>query len=142
MKQVIGFVGLGQMGQPMALNLLQAGFELRVFDLREERLAPLVARGAQRAPQLEDVTEPGGIALTMVPDDRTLLQVALGERGILGRIGRDGIHLSLSTVSPEVAAQLAKMYDHQGSYYLFDTMLGCPDVAEVGRLTLFISGHP
>jgi 3-hydroxyisobutyrate dehydrogenase-like beta-hydroxyacid dehydrogenase len=142
MKQSIGFVGLGQMGQPMALNLLRAGFELRVFDLREERLAPLVARGAKPAPRLEDVTEPGGIVLTMVPDDRTLLQVALSEGGILRRIGRDGIHLSLSTVSPEVAAQLAKLYEHQGSYYLSATVLGRPEVAEAGRLTLFISGHP
>jgi len=142
MKQVIGFVGLGQMGQPMALNLLRAGFELRVFDVREERLAPLVAQGAKPAPRLEDVTEPGGIVVTMVPDDRTLLQVALGEGGILSRIGQDGIHLSLSTVSPEVAAQLAKLYEHQGSYYVSATVLGRPKVAEAGQLTLFVSGHP
>ena len=63
MKERIGFVGLGQMGQPMALNLLQAGFELRVFDLREERLAPLLAQGASQALQPGDVTEPGGIVL-------------------------------------------------------------------------------
>ena len=142
MKQSIGFVGLGQMGQPMALNLLQAGFELRVFDVREERLAPLLEWGAQRAQRLEDVTEPGGIVVTMVPDDRTLLQVALGEGGILSRIGQDGIHLSLSTVSPEVAAQLAKLYEHQGSYYVSATVLGRPEVAEAGQLTLFVSGHP
>ena len=142
MKQSIGFVGLGQMGQPIALNLLRAGFELRVFDVREERLAPLVAQGAQPAQRLEDVTEPGGIVLTMVPDDRTLLQVALGEGGILQRIGQDGIHLSLSTVSPEVAAQLAKLYEHQGSYYVSATVLGRPEVAEAGQLTLFVSGHP
>ena len=48
MKQSIGFVGLGQMGQPIALNLLRAGFELRVFDVREERLAPLVGRKVGR----------------------------------------------------------------------------------------------
>src|SRR5947209_6243471 len=142
MKQSIGFVGLGQMGQPMALNLLRAGFELRVFDVREERLAPLVAQGAQPVQRLEDVTEPGGIVVTMVPDDRTLLQVALGEGGILSRIGQDGIHLSLSTVSPEVAAQLAKLYEHQGSYYVSATVLGRPEVAEARQLTLFVSGHP
>src|SRR6266699_7146615 len=109
MPESIGFVGLGQMGQPMALNLLKAGFAMRVFDLHEERLAPLVAQGAYQAFGLGDVTEPGGIVLTMVPDDRALLQVTLGEGGILRRIGERGIHLSLSTVSPEVAAQLAKV---------------------------------
>jgi 3-hydroxyisobutyrate dehydrogenase-like beta-hydroxyacid dehydrogenase len=115
MKERIGFVGLGQMGQPMALNLLRAGFELRVFDLREERLAPLVAQGVEPGASPGEVTEPGGIVLSMVPDDRALLAVALGEGGILSRFGRGGVHLSLSTVSPEVSAQLAKVYQQQGS---------------------------
>lgn len=142
MKESIGFVGLGQMGQPMALNLLQAGFELRVFDLREERLAPLLARGTQRVSSPGKVTEPGGIVLTMVPDDRALLQVALGEGGILRRVGQDGIHLSLSTVSPELAAQLAQVYEEQGSHYLAATVLGRPEVAEAAQLSIFLSGHP
>ena len=142
MPEIIGFVGLGQMGQPMALNLLQAGFEMRVFDPREERLASLVERGAHRALRLEDVTEPGCIVLSMVPDDRTLLQVALGEGGILRRIGQGGIHLSLSTVSPEVSAQLAKLYERQGCYYLAATVLGRPEVAEAAQLSLFLSGNP
>src|SRR5947209_12077163 len=141
MKQSIGFVGLGQMGQPMALNLLQAGFELRVFDVREERLAPLVAQGASQALQPGDVTEPGGIVLTMVPDDRALLSVALGEGGILKRIGQDGIHLSLSTVSPEVSAQLAHVYEQQGSHYLVASVLGRPEVAAAAQLSIFLSGH-
>ncbi len=142
MPQRIGFVGLGQMGQPMALNLLQAGFDLRVFDLHEERLTPLLAQGASRALQPGDVTEPGGIVLTMVLDDRALLQVALGEGGILRQIGQRGVHLSLSTVSPEVAAQLAKVYEQQGSHYLAATVLGRPEVAAAAQLSIFLSGHP
>ncbi len=73
MPERIGFVGLGQMGQPMALNLLRAGYKLRVFDLREERIAPLVAQGAEPGTSPGEVAEPGGIVLSMVPDDRTLL---------------------------------------------------------------------
>jgi 3-hydroxyisobutyrate dehydrogenase-like beta-hydroxyacid dehydrogenase len=111
MSKQIRFVGLGQMGQPMALNLLKAGFAMRVFDLPEERLAPLVARGATQAMRLGDVAEPGGIVLTMVPDEKALLQVSLGEGGILRQLGQMEIHLSLSTVSPEVSAQLAKLYE-------------------------------
>jgi 3-hydroxyisobutyrate dehydrogenase-like beta-hydroxyacid dehydrogenase len=142
MKESIGFVGLGQMGQPMVLNLLKAGFTMRVFDLCKERMAPLVARGVYQALQLGDVTEPGGIVLTMVPDDRALLQVTLGEGGILRRIGQGGIHLSLSTVSPKVSAQIAKLYEQQGSYYLASTVLGRPEVAEAARLSIFLSGNP
>ncbi len=142
MKEVIGFVGLGQMGQPMALNLLKAGFEIRVFDLHEERVAPLVALGAYQAFRLGEVTEPGGIVLSMVPDDRALLQVALGEGGILRRIGQEGIHISLSTISPEVSAQIARLYEHQGSHYLVATVLGRPEVAEAAHLSIFLSGNP
>src|SRR5947209_822382 len=142
MKESIGFVGLGQIGQPMALNLLQAGFELRVFDLHEERQGLLLVQGAHHASSRVEDTEPGGIVLSMVPDDRALLAVALGEGGILRRIGQDGIHLSLSTVSPEVAAQLAKVYEEQGSHYLAGTVLGRPEVAEAAQLSIFLSGHP
>ncbi len=141
MKERIGFVGLGQMGQPMALNLLQAGFELRVFDLDQERLGPLIAQGAEPVSSPGEVTEPGGIVLSMVPDGRALLSVALGEGGILRRIGQGGVHLSLSTVSPEVAAQLAKVYEEQGSHYLAGTVLGRPEVAEAAQLSIFLSGH-
>src|SRR6266568_6213406 len=142
MKERIGFVGLGQMGQPMALNLLQAGFELRVFDLDQERLGPPIAQRAEPVSSPGEVTEPGGIVLSMVPDGRALLSVALGEGGILSRMGRGGVHLSLSTVSPEVAAQLAKVYRQQGSHYLAATVLGRPDLAEEDRLTIFFSGDP
>jgi 3-hydroxyisobutyrate dehydrogenase-like beta-hydroxyacid dehydrogenase len=142
MKECIGFVGLGQMGQPMALNLLKAGFEVRVFDLHEERLAPLFAQGAYQVFQLQDVAEPRGIVLTMVPDEKALLQVSLGEGSILRRIGQGGIHLSLSTASPEVSAQLAKLYEHQGSHYLAATVLGGPQEAEAARLSMFLSGNP
>jgi 3-hydroxyisobutyrate dehydrogenase-like beta-hydroxyacid dehydrogenase len=142
MSERIGFVGLGQMGQPMALNLLLAGYRLRVFDVREERMAPLVAQGAEPASSPEEVTEPGGIVLSMVPDDRALLVVALGEVGILSRLGRGGVHLSLSTVSPEVSAQLGKVYRQQGSHYLAATVLGRPELAEEARLSIFVSGDP
>jgi 3-hydroxyisobutyrate dehydrogenase-like beta-hydroxyacid dehydrogenase len=140
MSEHIGFVGLGQMGQPMALNLLQAGYKLRVFDVRQERMAPLVAQGAEPGTSPGEVTEPGGIVLSMVPDDRALLVVALAEGGILPRLGRGGVHLSLSTVSPEVSAQLARVYRKPGSHYLAATVLGRPDLAEEARLSIFFSG--
>jgi 3-hydroxyisobutyrate dehydrogenase-like beta-hydroxyacid dehydrogenase len=130
------------MGQPMALNLLRAGYDIRVFDLREERLAPLVALGACQAFRLGEVAEPGGIVLTMVPDDGALLEVALGEDGILTHLGSGGIHLSCSTVSPEVSTQLAARYAEHGSFYLTANVSGRPDVAASAALSIYLSGHP
>ena len=100
MSEHIGFIGTGNMGQPMARNLLRAGFELSVYDINAANLAPLVEQGARRAFRPGDVIEPGGIVITMVPDDTSLKHVTIGEDGILARIGSGGVHLSLSTISP------------------------------------------
>ena len=63
----IGFIGVGQMGQPMARNLLQSGFELHVYDLHPEQTAPLVALGAHQAFRLSEVAAPGGIVSPWFP---------------------------------------------------------------------------
>jgi 3-hydroxyisobutyrate dehydrogenase-like beta-hydroxyacid dehydrogenase len=144
-REQLGFVGLGNMGRPMAQRLLQAArgdMGVRVFDQRAERMDLLVAQGAFRAPALEEVARPGGVVFTMVANDQELLQVALGDGGILHQLGKNGVHVSLSTVSPEVSAQLARLYRQQGSAYLAATVLGRPDVAEQGQLSIFLAGDP
>jgi 3-hydroxyisobutyrate dehydrogenase-like beta-hydroxyacid dehydrogenase len=76
----------------------------------------------------------------MVPDDRTLLQITLGEGGILNQLGTGGIHVSCSTVSPNVSEQLAKLYQKHRCTYLAATVLGRPDVAERGALSILLAG--
>src|SRR5260221_4120797 len=128
----IGFIGVGHMGQPMARNLLKSGFELCVYDLHPEQAAPLVALGAHQAFRLSDVAALGGIVITMVPDDQALEEVVLSEGGILEQLGANGIHVSMSTVSPQSAERFAALYAKQGSCYLAATVLGRPDVASSG----------
>jgi len=140
MPEPIGFIGVGHMGQPMARNLLKAGFALCVYDLHPEQAAPLVALGAHQAFRLSNVAAPGGIVITMVPDDQALEEVVLSEGGIVEQLGANGIHLSMSTVSPQVAARLAALYAKHGSWYLAATVLGRPDVAAAARLTIFLAG--
>jgi 3-hydroxyisobutyrate dehydrogenase-like beta-hydroxyacid dehydrogenase len=136
----IGFIGVGQMGQPMAHNLLKSGFELRVYDKHPEQAAPLVALGAHQAFRLSDVAAPGGIVITMVPDDQALEEVVLSEGGILAQLGANGIHLSMSTVSPQSAERFAALYATHGSCYLAATVLGRPDVAAAAHLSIFLAG--
>jgi len=124
----------------MARNLLKSGFELRVYDKHPEQAAPLVALGAHQAFRLSDVAVPGGMVITMVPDDHALEEVVLSEGGILAQLGESGIHLSMSTVSPQVAERLAALYATHGSYYLAATVLGRPDVAAAARLSIFLAG--
>ncbi len=141
----LGFVGLGNMGQPIAERLVRAmpgELEMRVYDTRPERLAPLVVLGAQRASGLAEVARPGGIVCTMVGTEQELLQITLGEGGLLRQLGSGGIHLSLYTVSLEVSTRLARLYQRQGSTYLVATVLGRPDAAHNGTLSLLVAGSP
>jgi 3-hydroxyisobutyrate dehydrogenase-like beta-hydroxyacid dehydrogenase len=140
MAEHIGFIGTGNMGQPMAHNLLRAGFDLSVYDINAANLAPLVKQGAYWAFLPGDVVEPGGIVITMVPDDATLLQVTTGEDGILGRIGSNGVHLSLSTISPRTSEELAAVYMQQGSTFLGGTVYCRPELAAARKLAILISG--
>jgi 3-hydroxyisobutyrate dehydrogenase-like beta-hydroxyacid dehydrogenase len=141
MTESIGFVGLGNMGQPMALNLLKAGYDLTVYDIDERRITPFTTLGASQAFRLRDAVSPGGIVVTMVPTDSALLEVTLGDGGLLQGLCPGGIHLSLSTVSPEVSEQLAALYAERGGTFLGGTVLGRPDVAAQAALSIYLSGR-
>ena len=77
MNESIGFVGLGNMGQPMARNLLKAGYTLRVYNRDARKAEALVAEGAQQCISPGDVVVPGGIVITMISDDAALENVTL-----------------------------------------------------------------
>ncbi len=112
---------------------------LRVWDLAPRRVEALVAVGAEAATSLHDAaTSP--IVVTMVPDDTALEQVALSSGGILEALPPNGIHLGLSTVSPELTRELAARYAHAGKTYLAGTVVGRPDMARQGRLGVFVAG--
>jgi len=76
----------------------------------------------------------------MVPDDVALKHVTIGEDGILERIGSGGVHLSLSTISPQTSEELAAVYAQQGSTFLGGTVYGRPELAAAHKLAILISG--
>ncbi len=140
MSEQIGFIGLGNMGQPMAQNLLKAGYALRVYNRNSSKAEPLVTQGAQRVSRPGDVVEPGGIVVTMVANDSALESVVSGEGGFLERLGPNGIHLSMSTVSPATARKLAELHAKHGSMYLAAPVFGRPDAAAARKLYISLSG--
>ena len=142
MQQAIGFIGLGNMGLPMATNLIDAGYKLKVYNRTAEKAQPLIDKGAELANTPPDAVTPGGVVVTMLPDDRIVESVVLGKDGILKQLGKDGIHLSMSTLSPATADKLAQAHQEAGAYYLASPVLGRPDVAEAGKLNICLSGNP
>lgn len=137
----IGFIGLGSMGEPIARNLLEAGWRLRVHNRTPEKADPLIERGAQRASRPADAAERGGIVVTMVADDRALEEVTLSEDGILERLGPGGVHLSMSTVSAAASRELAARHAECGSHYVAAPVFGRPDAAEARKLWICVAGE-
>lgn len=141
MSEMIGFVGLGSMGLPMATNLIESGYKLRVYNRTAQKAQPLAQKGAEVANSPDEVVEPGGIVITSVANDQALEEVVLGENGILSKLGTDGIHLSMSTVSPVIAQKLAQLHQQQGSHYLGAPVFGRPDAVVARKLWICLSGN-
>jgi 3-hydroxyisobutyrate dehydrogenase-like beta-hydroxyacid dehydrogenase len=140
MAETIGFIGLGLMGEPMAANLLKAGFALRVWNRSPQKAAQLVAQGAVLCGSPAEVATPGGIVVTMVADDAVLDDVAFGERGFAPVLGEGGLHVSMSTVSPESTRRLAQRHRALGSRLLAAPVFGRPTAAAAAKLWICQSG--
>ena len=111
--KVLGFVGLGRMGAPMAGRLMDAGHELAVYDRAEDAMAPLLARGARRCASPAEVASAAEVVLASLPTPDVVRQVALGEDGVL-RGDRVATFVDLSTTGPRVAAQVAEEFARSG----------------------------
>jgi len=138
MAERIGFVGTGNMGLPMATNLIRAGFVVRVYNRTPGRALSLAGLGAEIAPDIKTVVEPGGILVTMISDDLALEEIALG--GAIDRMAPGGVHISMSTVSPAVARKVARQHEALGVYYVAAPVFGRPEAAAARKLWICVSG--
>ena len=138
--ETIGFVGLGEMGRAMAANLQQAGYTLHVYNRTAEKARTLLERGAVLAESVVEVAQPGGIVITMLTDDQAVEEVTSGPHGFGPRLGSGGIHLSMSTISPDTARKLALAQEQQGGQYVAAPVFGKPDAAASAKLWIVTSG--
>src|SRR5262249_57482672 len=107
MATKVGFVGLGRMGKPIAANLLAAGFDLTVFDVRDEPVRELERLGATRAANLRDLGERAEIIVLAVVDDAQVEDVVLGRDGFLQTGRKDSTIVIHSTIIPGTLLKLA-----------------------------------
>jgi 3-hydroxyisobutyrate dehydrogenase-like beta-hydroxyacid dehydrogenase len=140
MSESVGFVGLGNMGRPMAGSLLKSGYRLRVYNRDARKAETLVAEGAQQVMRPGEAVEPGGIVITMVADDAALESVTLGEDCILEHLGPGGIHVSMSTVSPAIARRMTELHAQDGATYVAAPVFGRPVAAASQKLWICCAG--
>ncbi len=140
--ETIAFIGTGNMGCAMSRRLLDAGFGVGVYDRNGNNEQTLSAHGATVADSAGAAVERGGVVISMVPDDRALREVSLDRGGVLERLGTSGVHVSMSTISPSLSDELTNRYRKAGNAYVAAPVLGRPDAAAAGRLSILIAGDP
>jgi len=139
-KKKIGFIGLGMMGLPMVQNLITAGYQLTIYNRTPEKASSLIDLGVEVKNNPLDVAEAGGIVMSCVSEDNALTAV-VGENGELaGRLGKGGIHISMSTILPKTAARLSKQQSEFGGFYIAAPVMGRPDVVLAKKQSYFIAG--
>ena len=126
MKEPVAVIGLGNMGFPMARNLLAAGFPLAVHNRTRAKAEPLAAGGAAVAASAAEAAERARIVITMLADDQAIDDVVFGERGLLAGMKPGAIHVGMSTVEPATSRRLAVAHRAQGSEYLAAPVFGRP----------------
>lgn len=136
----IAVIGLGNMGTPIARNLLTEGFALSVYNRSREKTEPLAALGAIVADSPAHAVLPGGVVVTLMANDAALEAVTLGEGGFAQQLGAGGLHISMSTVSPETSKRLAEAHARHGSLFVAAPVFGRPDAAAARKLYICASG--
>jgi 3-hydroxyisobutyrate dehydrogenase len=110
----IGFIGLGIMGRPMALNLLKAGFTLTVYNRTASKVKPLVDAGAAASGSAREVAERSAVVITMVSDTPDVEAVLFGEEGVWDGLREGQVVIDMSSISPAatrgIAARLAEKW--------------------------------
>ena len=137
----IGFLGLGNMGGPMARNLLKAGHQLTVFDLSAAAVSGLVEAGAKEATSPAAVAQADvDVIITMLPAAPHVKQVYLGEDGLLAHVSAGVLLIDSSTIDPLSAREVASAAAHNGNPMLDAPVSGGTGGAAAGTLTFMVGG--
>ena len=139
MSETIGFIGLGSLGLPIATNLLNAGYALRVYNRTASKADSLVAHGAQLATRPVDAVITGGIVVTLVWDGAALESIVMSE-SFLEQLGQGGVHIAMSTVLPETSKKLAAIHAQHGIAYVEAPIFGRPEAAVAHQLWIPFAG--
>jgi 2-hydroxy-3-oxopropionate reductase len=140
MAEKIGFIGLGIMGQPMALNLRRAGYEIWVHARRPECMHLLMNIGATPCANSREVAEHADIIFTMVSDTPDVEAVILGENGIIETVKPDSVVVDMSTISPTTTRVIADMLESLGVDMLDAPVSGGEKGAIDGTLSIMVGG--
>jgi len=138
----LGFVGLGAMGRPMALNLIKAGYAMTVYARRAEAMAPLVAAGASTAESPAQVARAADVVFSLVTASADSEEVALGAQGIAAGARAGCVVIDMATISPLVTRNIAQALEARGIEHIDAPVSGGPAGAQGATLSIMAGGKP
>lgn len=136
----IGFLGLGNMGTPMALRLLAAGHELSVWNRSEERTKPLIHDGAIAAATPAEAELGADAVISMLLDDAAYDEVLFGVHRLIDVLSPGVLHILCGTISVALAERLTVEHSNRGIDFVGARVIGLPSDAEEGRLWVVAAG--
>jgi 3-hydroxyisobutyrate dehydrogenase len=136
----IGFIGLGNMGGGMSLNIQKAGYPMVVYDLREEAARPLLDGGARLANSPAEVSSLSDIIFTSLPGPKEVEAVATGPEGVLEGIRPGSIYVDLSSSRPTLIRELEPIFRQKGAHVLDAPVSGGKSGAASGNLAVMVGG--
>jgi 3-hydroxyisobutyrate dehydrogenase-like beta-hydroxyacid dehydrogenase len=136
----VGWAGIGKMGAPMSRRVLESGYPLSVYEPLPENRASVVAQGANVAHSLEDLVEASDVVMLTIPNDAILRKLTLGPAALVDLLKPGQILVEMSTVSPELSAEVAEALERKQVAYLRAPVSGSTATASSGMLSVMISG--
>jgi len=136
----LGFIGLGNLGTPIAENLVQKGHNVLVYNRTASKAQPLADKGATIATSVKEVAAASDVVFTIVSDDAALNHITLNEDGIAANLKAGGIHVSMSTILPATSSQLQAVHQKHNNHYVAAPVLGRPEAAKARKLNFLVSG--
>jgi 3-hydroxyisobutyrate dehydrogenase len=137
----IGFVGLGTMGRPMAINLIRAGHRLTVYDLEPAGVQALVTQGAVAASSSRQAAESAEVVISVLPASQHVLEAMLGPDGVVAGLRSGSTVIDMSTIDPGTTRRVAKAVTAKGAHMLDAPVSGSSAGAEAGTLTIMVGGE-
>src|SRR5450432_769607 len=136
----IGWIGLGNMGNPMSRRLINAGYPLTVYNRNKAKEETLKLMGANVASSPRSLMEQVDVIFIMVTDDQAIKEIFVGVNGLLGTKTNGKIIINMSTVSPGISKEMATLCNQEGNHYMDAPVSGSVKQAEEGQLVIMVGG--
>jgi len=137
----IGFIGIGKMGGPMVLNLLNKGYSITIYDIRQEAMRELIQKGAEPASTPREVAQSCQIVCSSLPTPEAVETVYLGDEGVLAGAKSGSVAIDFSTISPFSILKVSEKAKKKKMDILEAPVSGGVDGARAGSLTIMVGGE-